>query len=101
MDTRNPKVAAVAAYITWVGFIIAIIIGDKSNRYVMTHINQALVINIISILGGVLTVIPLLGGIIGWLVSLAVFIFAIMGISRAAVGSDEPLPYIGDIHLIG
>ena len=101
MDTRNPKVAAVAAYITWVGFIIAIIIGDKSNRYVMTHINQALVINIISILGGVLAVIPLLGGIIGWLVSLAVFIFAIMGIGRAAVGSDEPLPYIGDIHIIG
>ena len=100
-NNSNAKVAAVAAYITWIGFIIAIIIGDRSDRYVMTHINQALVINIVSILGGVLAAIPLLGGIIGWIVSLAVFVFAVMGIVRAAVGSDEPLPVIGDIHLIG
>lgn len=100
-NNRNAKVEAVAAYITWIGFIIAIIIGDKSDRYVMTHINQALVINIVSILGGVLAAIPLLGGMIGWLVSVAVFVFAIMGIVRAAAGSDEPLPIIGDIHLIG
>ena len=100
-NNRNAKVAAVAAYITWIGFIIAIIIGDKSDRYVMTHINQALVINIVSILGGVLAAIPLLGGMIGWLVSVAVFVFAIMGIVRAAAGRDEPLPIIGDIHLIG
>ena len=100
-NNRNAKVEAVAAYITWIGFIIAIIIGDKSDRYVMTHINQALVINIVSILGGVLAAIPLLGGMIGWLVSVAVCVFAIMGIGRAAAGSDEPLPIIGDIHLIG
>ena len=38
-NNSNAKVAAVAAYITWIGFIIAIIIGDRSDRYVMTHIN--------------------------------------------------------------
>ena len=101
MNSNNPKVAAVAAYITWIGFIIAIIIGDRSDRFVMTHINQALVINIVGIVGGVLAVIPLVGGIIGYLVSLVTFVFAIMGICRAAVGSSDPLPIIGDIHLIG
>ena len=40
----NNKTAAIAAYITWIGFIIAICIGDRSDRYVAHHLNQALVI---------------------------------------------------------
>ena len=52
----NNKTAAIAAYITWIGFIIAICIGDRSDRYVAHHLNQALVINIASVLGGVLGV---------------------------------------------
>lgn len=98
---NNSKIAAVAAYITWVGFIIAILIGDRSDRFVAHHLNQAMVINILSIVGGVLAALPLVGGMIGWLVSVAVFVFWIMGIYRAVTGSTEPLPFIGDIHLIG
>ena len=97
----NSRAAAIAAYITWIGFIIAMVIGDRSDRYVAHHMNQALVINILSIVGGVLAVLPLVGGVIGWLVSVGTFVFWIMGIYRAFTGSVEPLPFIGDIHLIG
>ena len=97
----NNKTAAIAAYITWIGFIIAICIGDRSDRYVAHHLNQALVINIVSVLGGVLGVIPLVGNLAASVVSVAVLVFWIMGIYRAATGSTEPLPFIGDIHLIG
>ena len=97
----NNKTAAIAAYITWIGFIIAICIGDRSDRYVAHHLNQALVLNIISVLGGVLGVIPLVGNLAASIVSVAVLVFWIMGIYRAATGSTEPLPFIGDIHLIG
>ena len=97
----NNKTAAIAAYITWMGFIIAICIGDRSDRYVAHHLNQALVINIASVLGGVLGVIPLVGNLAASVVSVAVLVFWIMGIYRAATGSTEPLPFIGDIHLIG
>lgn len=100
MDSKN-KTAAIAAYITWIGFIIAICIGDRSDRYVAHHLNQALVLNIISVLGGVLGVIPLVGNLAASIVSVAVLVFWIMGIYRAATGSTEPLPFIGDIHLIG
>ena len=97
----NNKTAAIAAYITWIGFIIAICIGDRSDRYVAHHLNQALVINIASVLGGVLGVRPLVGNLAASIVSVAVLVFWIMGIYRAAIGSTEPLPFIGDIHLIG
>ena len=98
---NNSKAVAVAAYITWVGFLIAMLVGDRSDRFVAHHMNQALVINIFSIVGGVLAILPLVGGLIGWLVSAATFAFWIMGIYRAFTGSTEPLPFIGDIHLIG
>ena len=58
-------------------------------------------INIASVLGGVLGVIPIIGNLAASIVSVAVLVFWIMGIYRAAIGSTEPLPFIGDIHLIG
>lgn len=100
MDSKN-KTAAIVSYITWVGFLIAICIGDRSDRYVVHHLNQALVINIASIIGGFLKVIPLIGNTAAGLVSLAVLVFWVIGIYRAAIGSTEPLPFIGDIHLMG
>ena len=97
----NNKTAAIVSYITWIGFLIALCIGDRSDRYVSHHLNQALVLNILSIVGGVLEVIPLIGSIAAGIVSLGVLVFWVMGIYRAATGSTEPLPLIGDIHLIG
>lgn len=100
MEGKN-KTAAIASYITWIGFIIAICIGDRSDRYVSHHLNQALVLNIASVVGGVLKVIPLIGNMAAGLVSMLVLVFWVIGIYRAAIGSTEPLPFIGDIHLIG
>lgn len=99
MNNRN--ILAAVSYVTWIGFLIAIVAGDRSDRFMTHHLNQALVLNVISILGGVLTVIPLVGRMAASLVSLAVLVFWIMGIARALRGSMEPLPFIGDIHLMG
>lgn len=97
----NSKAAAIIAYITWVGFIVALIIRDRFDSYTSHHLNQALVINILSMLGGLVAVIPFLGSMVSGAVSLAVLVFWVLGIYRAATGSTEPLPLIGDIHLIG
>ena len=98
---KNSQIAAVAAYITWIGFLIAMLVGDRSDRFVAHHLNQALVINLVSILGGVVAIVPFLGSMVSGIVSLAVLAFMILGIYRAATGSTEPLPFIGDIHIIG
>ena len=43
----------------------------------------------------------LIVGIAGLVIGVGVFVLDIMGIARAASGSVEPLPFIGDFHWIG
>lgn len=97
----NSRIAAILAYITWIGFFIALIMRDPADRYTAHHINQALVLNIAGLLGGALAIIPILGTIAGGIVSIAIFVLDIMGIYRAATGSTEPLPFTENFHLMG
>ena len=100
MDNKRNLIAA-AAYITWVGFIIAIAMGDRTDRFTAHHLNQALVIDLISIIAGVFAVIPLLGAMVAGVVNIAVIVFDIMGAVGAYRGDMISLPFVGDIHLIG
>ncbi|MBR0379494.1 MAG: hypothetical protein IJH62_02935 [Mogibacterium sp.] len=97
----NSKAASIAAYITWVGFLIALIVRDPADRFTAHHMNQALVLNVIGIAAGALNIIPIIGNIAGLVIGVGVFVMDIMGIARAASGSMEPLPFIGEIHWIG
>lgn len=97
----NSKAASIAAYITWVGFLIAIIMRDPTDRFTAHHMNQALVLNVIGFVAGALNIIPIIGNIAGLVIGVGVFVLDIMGIARAASGSMEPLPFIGEIHWIG
>ena len=97
----NSKAAAVLSYITWVGFLIAVIMRDPSDRFTAHHMNQALVLNVIGFVAGALNIIPIIGNIAGLVIGVGVFVLDIMGIARAASGSVEPLPFIGDFHWIG
>lgn len=98
-DRRN--ILAAVSYITWIGFLIALIAAERDDRFIAHHLNQALILNIISVVGNVLRVIPFLGSLASNLISLGVLVLWIMGASRAFRGSMRPLPFIGNIHLIG
>lgn len=100
-NKSNANVISAISYLTWVGFIVALIMRDKTDSFTTFHLNQALVLNILSIVGGAVAIIPLVGGIASTIVSAAVFVLWCIGIYRAFVWSTEPLPVIGDIHLIG
>ena len=97
----NSKAASIAAYITWVGFLIALIVRDPADRFTAHHMNQALVLNVIGIAAGALNIIPIIGNIAGLVIGVGVFVLDVMGRARAASGSMEPLPFIGEIHWIG
>ena len=87
MDKRTTDIVA---YITWIGFILAVVLGDKENS--KFHINQALVIGLFSLL----SVIPCLGQI--WGIFMIVCWF--MGLISAINGEEKPVPVIGKIVLI-
>ena len=97
---QKSNLAAVIAYITWIGFFVAFVIGDRSDDFTRTHLNQALVLNLVGIAAGVIAIIPLIGTIAGGILEIAVWVLDIMGIVRAATWRMDPLPFISDIHLI-
>lgn len=99
-DSKSKTAAIICYLFAWIGWIIAFIIRDKDDALSGHHLNQALVIHIATTLVNLLLRI---GGIIAVLAEVAdigLFVLAIMGLVRAAKGSDEPLPIIGDIKLI-
>lgn len=87
MDTRT---TGIVAYITWIGFLIAIIAGDKDGA--RFHVNQALVINLFALLSP----IPCLGQIWG----IFIIVCWIMGLIAAINEEEKPVPLIGGITLI-
>ena len=96
---KHIKAFSIISYITWIGWIIAFVFGDREDRVLKQHINQALALNIIGIL---VSTGSRIGGIIGWaagIIALLALILTIMGIWRAAHLNDEPLPIIGNFRI--
>ncbi len=97
---KNSKLYSVISYITWIGFLIALVGRDKNDNLVWRHLNQALIINIISSIGSFLIRMGGLFYFTGEIIDLAAFILFVMGIVRAFKMSEEPLPIIGEITLL-
>ena len=77
----NGKTARILSYITWIGWIIALVSGDKDNdEGLKQHLNQA--------------IIPI------GITQVAASIFAIWGLIKAIQEDDEPLPLIGGLKII-
>lgn len=101
METKNKLLAAIA-YV-WVLCIVTIICG-KEDPFARYHANQGLVLliaNIASVIVGfILGLIPFIGPIVSWIISIALFVFMILGIINAVKGEMKPLPFIGGIEII-
>ena len=100
MNNRNNVLSAIS-YITWIGFLIAFFMGDRTDRFLVHHLNQSFMLNIVSIAGAVLTVIPLIGSTAAWIITTLAGVYQILGILRGATGRENPIPFIGEIHIIG
>ncbi len=86
----NSRTVAILAYITIIGWIVAMIMNNKQWSSLGTfHLRQALGLIICSLL----TWIPFIGGFLG----LAIFILWIIGLVTAINGEEKPLPFIGDL----
>ncbi|MGC9331173.1 MAG: hypothetical protein ACP5DZ_04760 [Bacteroidales bacterium] len=83
------KTTAIIAHITLIGWIIAIIINsNEKNEFASFYIRQLLGL---FLAGLVLAWIP----IIGWLLSIAIFVFWLMSLISAVQGEKKELPLVG------
>lgn len=92
------KTTDILAYITIFGLIIAFVAGDReASKF---HLNQALVIWLTAIIAGIVTVIPVVGWIVGTLASIFLFVCWVIGLVGAIQGTEKPVPLIGGIRLL-
>lgn len=98
----NKKITGIVAYIGIIGWLIAFLAGDKKGA--KFHLNQALVIAIaeiiLSVAGGILAIIPLIGGIITSVLGIVLFVFWLLGLISAIKDEEKALPIIGGIKIL-
>jgi len=101
-DAEKNKVMAIVGYILPILFFVPLISEAKSSPFAKFHANQQLNLLLAAIAVNVVgTIIPILGWfIILPLGSIALIVFAIMGIINASKGEMKKLPVIGGYELI-
>lgn len=104
-DIEENKIWALFSYL---GLLFLIpLIAKPDSKYVRFHVNQGIVLFIAELVIclplKLLSFIPFLGwifAVIGYLVSLVVLAFAILGIVNAVTGKAKVLPIIGNIKIM-
>lgn len=86
----DKQATSVVAYISFIGWILAFVFGDRYGA--KFHLNQALVLNIFAVLGG----IPIIGRI--WLVFIC--ICWLVGFIAAVNDEEKEIPLLGQICII-
>lgn len=98
----NKKVTGIFAYLGIIFWLIAFLAGDKEGA--KFHLNQGLVLFlfmvVLGVLSGVLSVVPLVGGIVACVGYIVWLVFVIMGIVSVCKDEEKELPLIGKIHLL-
>lgn len=96
-DIAKNKVVSALAYLIF--FLPLIVCPDSP--FGKFHANQGLLLLIAGVVGSVaLIVIPFIGWILLPLFSLAVFIFAVIGLAGALNGRAKDLPLIGQYRIL-
>jgi uncharacterized membrane protein len=94
----QPNVAGLLCYVLgWVTGIIFLVI-EKDNEFVRFHAWQSIVVfGALTVVSIVLGIIPIIGWIVAWLLSVAGFILWIILMIKAYQGQRFKLPIAGNI----
>lgn len=86
----DKRVTGIIAYLTWIGWLIALLAGDKEGA--KFHINQALVIMLFSLI----SIIPCLG----WIWGVFMIVCWFIGFFAAINENEKEVPLIGKIRIL-
>ena len=93
---KNKGISALAYIIFFIPLIAC-----PNSVFGKFHANQGLLLLITAVIGSIiLSIIPIIGWILLPLFSLAVFIFAIVGIVNTVNGNSKELPLIGKYRIL-
>ncbi len=83
------KTNAIIAHITWIGWLIALLLDKKKDQFTRFYLRQLLILFLASFLAW----IP----VIGWIVGIAVFVFWIISLIGAINGEKKEVPIVGKL----
>lgn len=94
------KTIAIIAYITIIGLIIAFVMNsEKKNEFASYHIKQMLGLSLTGLALSLINIIPILGWIVSLLGSLVLFFMWIMSLINALNGKEKPAPILGEKYI--
>jgi len=93
VDSGDPKVIAAIGYL-WILFLVPLLY-KKNDPLCLHHGKQGLVLFVFSILISIISAIPVIGWLVGFVGWLAVLGLTILGIINALRGDMWEMPYLG------
>ncbi len=93
----DKKVTGIVSYLTWIGWIVAFVAGDKQGA--KFHLNQSLVLMLASLVTGVLAWIPVVDKVV-WILNIALFVLWVLGFIAAIKDEEKEIPLLGSIKLL-
>jgi uncharacterized membrane protein len=91
------RTVAILSYITLIGFIAAIFMHQShKTRIGAFHLRQMLGIVLTAAAGAVCGVVPILGWIVWFLLTIGLFVLWVMGLLAALQGETRPVPLLGE-----
>lgn len=94
----DKKTTAIIGYITWIGWLVAFLAGDKEGA--RFHLNQSLVILLGLTITGVLFWIPYIGYIVGRILQILLGVCWLIGFIYACQDVEKEVPLIGQIKIL-
>ena len=91
----DPKVVGIVAYLTFIGWIVALIMNNPKTEYGSFHIRQSLGIMLLFFASAIITMIPFLGWIVGVVGYLFGFVLWIIGLIGAIQEKNQSVPVLG------
>lgn len=91
-DRERTKYLAALCYLSFLFGVIGLL-AEPNSKFIRFHLNQVLILDIIAIICGVVCIVPVIGWLVGFVGSIAVLVFTIMGIIRACKGEAKELPF--------
>ncbi|HMU98814.1 MAG: hypothetical protein K1X26_05165 [Chitinophagales bacterium] len=93
------KSTAIIAYITVIGLIIAFVQNsEKKNTFANFHIRQSLGLMCTGFALGLVNIIPILGWIVSVFGMIVLLILWISGLLNALNGKESPIPILGNLY---
>lgn len=95
-DVEKNKTIAALSYLI---FFLPLITEAKDSKFAKFHANQSLIVVLTSLVGTVLNA-SVIGMVLGIPISIAAFVFWIMGLMNALNGEMKRLPIVGGVDII-